>query len=58
MKENKPMATIVDETEKKIQAGLFNKGEYENIRKRIKENKAPGPNKKKKKLGMRSELAR
>ena len=48
MKENKPMATIVDETEKKIQAGLFNNDEYENIRKRIKENKAPGPNKKNK----------
>ena len=40
------MATIVDETKIKIEAGLRNNDEYENIRNQIKEIKAPDPNRK------------
>ena len=42
MNENEPIATIVDDIEMNIQTGPFNNGEYENLRKQIKEKKAPG----------------
>ena len=41
MNENEPIATIVDDIEMNIQTGPFNNGEYENVRKQIKEKKAP-----------------
>ena len=39
MNENEPIATIVDDIEMNIQTGPFNNGEYENVRKQIKEKK-------------------
>ena len=41
--ENENINTILDENELNINAGPFTNSEYENVRKQMKENKAPGP---------------
>ena len=41
--ENENINTILDENELNINAGHFTNSEYENVRKQMKENKAPGP---------------